>query len=126
MNIPPQLHYTDSHEWVSAAPDGTVSVGITDYAQEQLGDVVFLEIPELGKKYAQGAACGVVESVKAVSDLFMPVAGEIVAVNADLIKAPERVNADPYASWIFKVKPDSSGAAPQLMDAAAYAAHVGK
>jgi len=126
VKTPEQLKYTETHEWVAGAGDGTLAVGITDHAQEVLGDIVFLELPKAGERYAQGEACAVIESVKAASDINMPVAGEIVAVNAELAKSPEQVNADAYAAWMFRIKPDDAADAARLMDAAAYAAHAEK
>ena len=120
MNVPAELKYTDSHEWIRTEPDGAVSVGITDHAQAALGDLVFIELPAVGRKVAAGEACGVVESVKAASDIYAPVAGEVVAVNAAVTEAPEKVNADAYGNWLYKLKP-ASGAAGKLLDAAAYA-----
>lgn len=120
MNIPKDLRYTESHEWLKREGDGTLSVGITDHAQEQLGDIVFVEAPKPGRKVAAGEAVGVVESVKAASDIYAPVAGEIVAANADLGSAPEKVNADAYAAWMFRIKPDNAGDLDKLLDAAAY------
>ena len=126
MKTPEQLKYTKTHEWVASEAEGTLAVGITDHAQEVLGDMVFLELPAMGKRYAQGEACAVIESVKAASDINMPVAGVVVAVNEDLAKSPERVNADAYAAWMFRIKPDNEADASGLMDAAAYAAHAEK
>jgi glycine cleavage system H protein len=120
MNVPKELRYTESHEWARRESDGTLSVGITDHAQEQLGDIVFVEAPEAGRKVAAGEAVGVVESVKAASDIYAPVAGEIVTVNADLSAAPEKVNEDAYAAWIYRIKPASAADLDKLMDAAAY------
>jgi glycine cleavage system H protein len=126
MKTPEQLKYTETHEWAGSEADGTLMVGITDHAQEVLGDIVFLELPPVGKRYAQGEACAVIESVKAASDINMPVAGIVVAANDDLAKAPERVNADAYAAWMFRIKPDHAGDIDTLMDAAAYAGHAEK
>src|SRR5882672_3392453 len=109
MKLPKDLRYTASHEWVRRESDGTVSVGITDHAQEQLGDIVFVEAPQPGRKVAAGETVGVVESVKAASDIYAPVAGEIVAANADLPGAPEKVNEDAFASWMFRIKPANAG-----------------
>jgi glycine cleavage system H protein len=120
MNIPKELKYTESHEWVRQEADGTVTIGITDHAQEQLGDIVFVEAPKAGRKVAKGEAVGVVESVKAASDIYAPVAGEIVAGNDALADAPEQVNADAYGSWMFRIKPDNAADVGQLLDAAAY------
>jgi len=126
MKNPEHLKYTETHEWVASEADGTLAVGITDHAQEVLGDMVFLELPQIGKRYAQGEACAVIESVKAASDINMPVAGAVVAVNEELAKSPEKINADAYAAWLFKIKPDDSGDVGGLMDAAAYAGHAAK
>jgi glycine cleavage system H protein len=125
MNVPGNLKYTASHEWVRSEADGTVTVGITDHAQAALGDLVFLELPAVGRKVAAEEACAVVESVKAASDIYAPVAGEVVAVNDALASAPEQVNQDAYAAWLFKLKPADAGAVAKLLDAAAYAATVG-
>ena len=120
MKLPKDLRYTASHEWVRRESDGAFAIGITDHAQEQLGDIVFVEAPEVGRKVAAGEAIGVVESVKAASDIYAPVAGEIVAVNADLSTSPEKVNEDAFAAWMFKLKPANPGDAEKLLDAAAY------
>ena len=126
MNTPENLKYTETHEWVRSAADGTLAVGITDHAQEVLGDIVFLELPQPGKRYAQGEACAVIESVKAASDIYMPLAGVVVAANEALAKSPEQVNADAYAAWMFRIKPDNAADSGSLMDAAAYAGHAAK
>ena len=120
MNIPKDLRYTESHEWLKRESDGTITVGITDHAQEQLGDIVFVELPKPGRKVSSGEAVGVVESVKAASDIYAPVAGEIVAANAELGSSPEKVNADAYGAWMFRIKPDNAGDMDKLLDAAAY------
>ena len=120
MKIPADLRYTQSHEWVKRESDGTLSVGISDHAQEQLGDIVFVEAPKPGRKVKAGEAVGVVESVKAASDIYSPVAGEIVAGNDALSGAPEQVNQDAYAAWMFRVRPDDPAALEKLLDAAAY------
>jgi len=120
MTTPDNLQYTASHEWLRAEPDGTVTVGITFHAQEMLGDVVFVEMPEVGRKVGRGEECGVVESVKAAADLYAPVSGEIVAANGELNDAPERLNQDPYAAWMFRIKPTAPGELRELLDAAAY------
>jgi glycine cleavage system H protein len=120
MNIPQDLRYTESHEWLKREADGTFAVGITDHAQEQLGDIVFVEAPKPGRKVAAGEAIGVVESVKAASDIYAPVAGEIVAANAELTGTPEKVNSDAYGAWMFRIKPDNAGDVDKLLDAAAY------
>jgi glycine cleavage system H protein len=126
MNTPQNLKYTESHEWIKAESDGTWTIGITDHAQAALGDIVFLELPEAGKKYAEGENCAVVESVKAASDIYMPAAGEVIAANAELAKSPEKVNADAYGAWMFRIKPDNAADLGKLMDAAAYAGHAAK
>jgi glycine cleavage system H protein len=120
MKVPKELRYTESHEWARKESDGTVSIGITDHAQEQLGDIVFVEAPQAGRKVAKGESVGVVESVKAASDIYAPVAGEVVAVNADLSSAPENVNEDAYAAWMYRIKPSNPADLEQLLDAAAY------
>jgi glycine cleavage system H protein len=124
MNIPADLKYTASHEWVRTEADGTVTVGITDHAQEALGDLVYLELPEVGRSVAADEACAVVESVKAASDIYAPIAGEVIAVNAALDDAPEQVNQDAYAAWLFRIRPASAGATAKLLDATAYAATI--
>ncbi len=125
MNIPANLRYTATHEWVRTEADGTISVGITDHAQGALGDLVYVELPEVGRKVAAGEACAVVESVKAASDLYAPVAGEIVAVNSPVSEAPEQVNKDAYAAWFFRLRPAEPAAVARLLDARAYEATIG-
>jgi glycine cleavage system H protein len=120
MKLPQELRYTESHEWVRREADGTLSIGITDHAQEQLGDVVFVEAPQVGRKVAAGESVGVVESVKAASDVYAPVAGEIVAANAELGGSPEKVNEDAFAAWMFRIKPANAADLDKLLDAAAY------
>ena len=120
MTTPQDLKYTDTHEWVKKESDGTVTVGITFHAQEMLGDVVFVENPEAGRKVKKGEECGVVESVKAAADIYAPVSGEIVAANEALADAPEKINQEPYASWMFRIKPDSAAEVDALLDASAY------
>lgn len=122
MTTPANLKYTKSHEWLKQETDGTVTVGITHHAQEMLGDLVFVEVPAVGRRLKQGEECAVVESVKAASDVYAPLSGEVVAANAELSDAPERINADAYAAWIFKLRPDSPGELAGLLDAAAYQA----
>jgi len=126
MKTPEHLKYTETHEWIKTEVDGTLAVGITDHAQEVLGDIVFLELPPIGKHYARGEACAVIESVKAASDINMPVAGVVVAVNDALAKSPQQVNADAYGAWMFRIKPDDAADTGSLMDAAAYAGHAAK
>ena len=125
MNIPTNLRYTSSHEWVRSEADGTVTIGITDHAQGALGDLVYLELPEVGRKLAAAEACAVVESVKAASDVYAPIAGEVVAVNDAVTKAPEQVNQDAYGAWLFRMKPAEANAAAKLLDARAYEATIG-
>ena len=119
-NIPADLRYANSHEWARQENDGTVTVGISDHAQDALGDVVFVELPEVGKQLTAGQEAGVVESVKAASDIYAPVSGEVVAINEALTDSPELVNSDPYGSWFFKLKPSDAGELDKLLDAAAY------
>ncbi len=124
MSVPPELRYTKEHEWLRLAGD-EATVGITDYATEQLGDVVFVELPEVGRTLDQFATFGVVESVKAVSDLYAPISGEVVAVNEALADHPELVNSDPYgAGWLIRIRPRDPGEVENLLDAAAYEALV--
>lgn len=120
MNIPADLKYTESHEWVRAEADGTVTVGITEYAQDALGDIVFVELPKVGKAYTAGDDAAVVESVKAASDIYAPVSGEVVAVNDAVADAPDSINADAYSAWLFKIKPSDAAAINGLLDAAGY------
>src|SRR3990167_6197636 len=124
MSNPSNLKYTASHEWVKSEADGTISIGITQHAQELLGDMVFVETPAVGRKLKAREECAVVESVKAAADVYAPVSGEVVAVNGELDSAPERINDDPYAAWMFKMKPDNAADLSALMDAAAYQAVV--
>jgi glycine cleavage system H protein len=120
MKLPKDLRYTESHEWARRESDGTVAVGITDHAQEQLGDIVFVEAPQPGRKVKKGEAVGVVESVKAASDIYAPVSGTIAATNAGLSTAPEQVNADAFGAWMYRIKPDDPSELETLLDAAAY------
>ena len=122
MNIPADLKYTQSHEWLRPEADGTVSIGITHHAQDRLGDLVFVEAPKVGQVIARGKECGVVESVKAAADVFAPLSGEVTAANAELADAPEKINQDAYAAWMFKLKPADPGELVALLDAAAYQA----
>jgi glycine cleavage system H protein len=124
MSNPSNLKYTASHEWVRSEADGTLSIGITDHAQELLGDMVFVEAPAVGRKLKAKEECAVVESVKAAADVYAPVAGEVVAVNSALNNAPEAINSEPYAAWIFRMKPDNAADVAALMDATAYQAVV--
>ncbi len=124
MSNPTNLKYTATHEWVKLEADGTVSVGITDHAQELLGDMVFVECPDTGRKLKAGEECAVVESVKAAADVYAPVSGTVSAANGELDGAPQKINEEPYAAWIFKMKPDNAADLNNLLDAAAYQAHV--
>ena len=117
------LKYTKDHEWIRV-DDGGATVGITDFAQRQLGDVVFVELPEVGRRLKQGEVFGTIESVKAVSELFAPVSGEVLAVNGELGPHPETVNAKPHDAWMIRVRPDNAGEVASLLDAAAYEALI--
>lgn len=120
-SIPANLKYLESHEWARLESDGSVTVGVSDHAQGALGDLVFVEVPEVGRTVKKGAAAAVVESVKAASDVYSPVSGEVIAANAALGGSPELVNNDPYGEgWLFKVKPSDPAELAQLLDAAAY------
>lgn len=120
MTTPTELKFAPSHEWVKVEADGTLAVGISDHAQEALGDIVFLEFPKVGRVVAAEEAVAVVESVKAASDIYAPVAGEIVAVNDALADTPEAVNSEPYTSWMFKIKPANAADVDGLLSAADY------
>ena len=120
--VPENLRYTESHEWVGKQDDGTVRVGITDHAQAALGDLVYVELPAVGDEFDQGDACAVVESVKAASDIYAPLAGEVVAVNEELDADPALVNSDAYGGgWLFAIAPAEAGADEDLLDAETYA-----
>ncbi|MET0681011.1 MAG: glycine cleavage system protein GcvH [Burkholderiales bacterium] len=120
------LKYTITHEWVRTESDGTLAVGITDFAQDALGDIVFVEFPKVGTKVKVGEAVGVVESVKAASDIYAPVSGEVVAVNDAIPDHWERINQDAFATWLYKLRPSNAGEAAKLLDASAYAASAGE
>jgi glycine cleavage system H protein len=120
MNVPQDLKYADTHEWLRAEGDGTVTIGITDHAQAALGDLVYVDLPAPGRTVAAGEACAVVESVKAASDVYAPIAGEIVASNASLSGSPEAVNENAYAAWLFRLRPADASALSAFMDADAY------
>ena len=122
MAAPANLKYTRSHEWVRLEDDGTASVGITHHAQELLGDLVFVETPVVGRKLKQGEECAVVESVKAAADVYAPLSGEVVGANAELADAPEKINQDAYAAWLYKLKIDNPAELVALLDAEAYQA----
>ncbi|MCV4342772.1 glycine cleavage system protein GcvH [Pseudomonas capsici] len=126
-NIPAELRFAESHEWARLESDGTVTVGISDHAQEALGDVVFVELPEMGKVFAATEAAGVVESVKAASDIYSPVSGEVIAINEELADAPELLNSTPYEAWIFKLQPGNATAdLAKLLDAEGYRNSIGE
>jgi len=121
-SYPADLRYTKSHEWLRTLPDGTIEIGITDHAQQALGDLVFVEVPEAGRRLVAGDACAVVESVKAASDVYSPIAGEVTSGNPKLAAEPELINRDPYGEgWIMRLKP-AAGAASETLDAKAYEA----
>ncbi len=124
MSNPGNLKYTATHEWIKTEADGTISVGITQHAQELLGDMVFVEAPEVGRKLKAKEECAVVESVKAAADVYAPVSGAVLAANSALDSTPEKINSDPYGAWIFKMKPDNAADVAALLDAAAYQAVV--
>ena len=120
MSTPADLKYSESHEWVRTEADGTATVGITFHAQEQLGDIVFVQYPEVGRTLAQGEECGVIESVKAAADIYSPLSGEVIAINDALETAPQSINEDPYEAWIFKLRLTDPGEVSKLLDAGAY------
>jgi len=123
--IPDDLLYTRDHEWLKKEDGGTFVIGITHHAQESLGDVTFVELPAVGQSFECNAVFGVIESVKAASDLFMPVTGEVIEINQDLNDFPERVNEDPYeAGWMIKIKPETDSSGEELLNASAYAAEI--
>ena len=126
MNVPANLKYTKSHEWVRAEADGTVTIGITEHAQELLGDLVFIELPEVGATFSAGQEAVVVESVKAAADAYAPVDGTVTEVNSAVADAPESVNQDAYAAWLFKMTPANAADVDALLDAGGYIASVGE
>ncbi|HGM5834652.1 MULTISPECIES: glycine cleavage system protein GcvH [Serratia] len=124
-NVPTELKYASSHEWVRAEGNGVYTVGITEHAQELLGDMVFVDLPEVGRTVAAGEDCAVAESVKAASDIYAPISGEIVAVNSELESSPELVNSEPYGDgFLFQIKASDEGELANLLDAAAYQASI--
>lgn len=124
-DTPSELRYASSHEWSRQESDGSITVGITNHAQDALGDVVFVELPEVGRQLAAGDECAVVESVKAASDIYAPVSGEVIAVNEALVDAPELLNEDPYGkAWLFKIKPADNSELDKLLDAEGYLASI--
>jgi glycine cleavage system H protein len=126
MNVPADLKYTKSHEWIRAEADGTITVGITDHAQDLLGDLVFIDLPDVGKELAAEQEIAVVESVKAAADVYAPVAGTVTEVNSAVADKPESVNQDAYAAWLFRMKPVNVADLDALLDAAAYTASAGE
>ena len=124
MNIPAELKYTESHEWLRVEADGTVTVGITEFAQDALGDIVFVELPQIGKSFEAGTDCAVVESVKAASDIYAPIAGEVVAVNEAVTDAPDQINLNAYDAWLFKLKPANISDVDGLLSADAYGKNI--
>ncbi|MGH8615321.1 MAG: glycine cleavage system protein GcvH [Gammaproteobacteria bacterium] len=123
--IPEELKYTRSHEWVQVQDDGSVRVGITDYAQQELGDMVYVELPEVGKSYQAEQECAVLESVKSASDIYCPITGKIVEANTSLVDTPDTVNTDPYGDgWIFRLQPDDGEDLETLLDADVYGALI--
>lgn len=125
MNIPAELKYTESHEWVRQEADGSLTVGITEFAQDALGDIVFVDLPKVGQQLNAGKECAVVESVKAAGDIYAPVSGEVIAANEAVVDAPESINSNAYDAWLFKIKPTDSDAFAGLLDSAAYANNIG-
>ncbi len=120
MSIPADLKYASTHEWARKESDGTISVGITHHAQDQLGDMVYVENPQIGRKLNKGEECGVVESVKAASDIYAPVSGEVIAVNGELDDSPQKINEDAYKTWMFRLRPDNPAELDSLLDSADY------
>ncbi|MFB3080915.1 MAG: glycine cleavage system protein GcvH [Nitrosomonadaceae bacterium] len=120
MNIPTHLKYTKSHEWVRLEEDGTITIGITYHAQELLGDMVFVEIPQVGRQLKQGEECAVVESVKAAADVYAPITGEVIETNSELESAPEKINQDTYSAWLYKLKPSNTADLSELLDSTEY------
>ena len=121
MSIPADLKYAETHEWARQETDGTISVGITHHAQDLLGDMVYVESPQIGRKLKKSEECGVVESVKAASDIYAPVSGEVVAVNGELDDAPQRINENAYEAWMYRLRPDNIAELDALLDASGYA-----
>ncbi|MFF7313488.1 glycine cleavage system protein GcvH [Streptomyces sp. NPDC008137] len=125
-NIPAELRYAESHEWARRESDGAVTVGISDHAQKALGDVVFVELTQIGKVFEAGDPVGVVESVKAATDIYAPLGGEVIAVNEELSDSPELLNDEPYDAWIFRLKPSNAREFEGLLDASGYKAAIGE
>jgi glycine cleavage system H protein len=125
MSIPADLKYTSSHEWVRVESDGTLAVGITDFAQDALGDIVYVDLPKVGQALAAGKESAVVESVKAAGDIYAPVTGEVIAINDALGDAPETINSDAFNAWLFKIKPTNPAELDALLSAEDYAKNIG-
>ena len=125
MSVPGDLKYTKSHEWVRVEADGIIAVGITEFAQDALGDIVFIELPKVGQTLTAGKDCAVIESVKAAGDIYAPVTGDVVAVNDAVVDAPESVNTDAFSAWLFKIKPANAADVDALMSAEDYAKNIG-
>jgi glycine cleavage system H protein len=124
MTVPADRKYTSSHEWVRVEADGTVAVGISDFAQDALGDIVFVELPKVGAVLAAGKECCVIESVKAAGDVYAPVAGEVVAVNDAVVDAPDSINSDAFGAWLFKMKPANAADVDALLSPEDYAKNI--
>ncbi|MFZ6646785.1 glycine cleavage system protein GcvH [Undibacterium sp. TJN25] len=125
MNIPADLKYTASHEWIRTEADGTITIGISEFAQDSLGDIVFVDLPKVGQVLSAGKDCAVVESVKAAGDIYAPVSGEVIAVNDAVVDAPESINANAYDAWLFKLKPANAADVDALMNADDYKKNIG-
>ena len=126
MSVNPNLKYASSHEWIKVEADGSITVGISDHAQEALGDIVFVELPDAGREVSKEEAIAVVESVKAASDIYAPVSGKIIAKNDDILDTPENINSAPYDNWLFKIQPSDAAEIDTLLTAEAYAADIGE
>ena len=126
MSVNPNLKYASSHEWIKVEADGSITVGISDHAQEALGDIVFVELPDAGREVNKEEAIAVVESVKAASDIYAPVSGKIIAKNDDILDTPENINSAPYDNWLFKIQPSDAAELDALLTAEAYAADIGE
>ena len=126
MSVNPNLKYASSHEWIKVEADGSITVGISDHAQEALGDIVFVELPDAGREVNKEAAIAVVESVKAPSDIYAPVSGKIIAKNDDILDTPENINSAPYDNWLFKIQPSDAAEIDALLTAEAYATDIGE
>jgi glycine cleavage system H protein len=126
MSVNPNLKYASSHEWIKVEADGSITVGISDHAQEALGDIVFIELPDAGREVSKEEAIAVVESVKAASDIYAPVSGKIIAKNDGILDTPENINSAPYDNWLFKIQPSDAAELDALLTAEAYAADIGE